>query len=194
MSDWQVRRFSSAHGATELSLELGVPNVDECPRVGDIAQMGVEIPPVPGMRGYWQVVAVDFSIEEGAVPIANVQLAQATQAQVDGAANQRINKLVHRNWGTDPDWTKVWDRLEFLPPHRRGDAMREIQGAHRDRLQESERRARIEQLAAEQAERDREQLEAEQQQVEQRATEIRTKRAFEKFEGNKQRKIDLDED
>lgn len=176
-----------------LQIESVVTNDDDIVHVGDIVQVGVELPAIPGLRGHYLVAETELGWQVHEIATQTATLVRASRENLEAHAEQMIEGYTARDWGPAPDWAAVWDRLEFLPQHRRAEALRRIQQAHQDRVDRAARAERIAALAKAEADRRASQREDEAREIVRKADEIQAQRAFEKYKGPTQRKIDLDD-
>lgn len=187
--DWRIKGCRIAQDG-QLHVSLGLMPGAAWPEPGDVIQVGQEIPPIPGLRGNYVVASCEF---DAARLIAEIRLSRASRENIEQAQQKRIEGI-SQTLGPNPNWAEVWDRLDFLPQHRRSTALRMIQQEHRDDLESEERNRRVEELARQRAEQIEQQKHEHDQQIEQRASEIKNERAFAKYTSPKHRKIDLDDD
>lgn len=166
---------------------------EDMPQVGDILQVGVELPPIPGLRGHYMVTDAHVELELGEMPSLELELQPADPERLQAHSEALLQGLTERDWGETPNWTTVWDRLEFLEPHRRREALRQIQARHRDRENERVKRERIAAMVRAEAERKRKLEEDEAREIVRRADQQIAREKFEKFEPPKHRKIDLED-
>lgn len=165
-------------------------------QAGKLVRLGVDTPPLPGLRGTWVISKVTITHTmagfEAAMTLAPVDADEARELEREQLDNDRLEEILGRDHGDPVDWAGLWDELAFLPQGRRQEALREAQRRHRDRLDAATRNARIDEIARaarEQAESQREQV---QEQVQERIQELRREALGQQFRP-KPRRIDLDE-
>lgn len=190
--DLKLRRYTINPDGS-IQIEVAVLEDDGIVRVGDVVQVGVELPAIPGLRGHYLVSQTEMDWAKDEVATQTSTLVRASQENKQAHQESLIGAYIERDWGPSPDWTAVWDRLDFLPTHRRREALRQIQAAHRDRVDQQAKQQRLAELVAREADRKRAEAETEAREVVRQADEQISRERFEKFEGPKHRKIDLED-
>jgi hypothetical protein len=186
----KLRSYRIAHDEVELTLYVG--NEGSAFEIGQIVQVGIEIPPIPGLRGTYMIQRTEISVPVDEVPVQTLTLAPADPAQYE--PDSRVREIIARDHGPAPDWSAIWDELGFLAGHRRASVLASIQEQHRDRLAREERERRITESAAQLQSRLETLRQTEAAAVLRRAEQLRNERLYGDRFQSKPRKIDLEDE